>query len=58
MRAELDAEIKKLRERFRRRAIRDVLEDDQLQKLEEMTGKEYQVQDSNIRRFSFEGIGQ
>ena len=58
MQADLDAEIKKLREKFRRRAIRDVLEDEQLQKLEQMTGEEYDVQDSNIRRFSFEGIRQ
>lgn len=55
---ELEEEIRKLRQRFRKRAIRDVLEDDQLRKLEELTGDEYEAEDSNIRRFPFEVIGQ
>lgn len=50
MQEELRAEIAKLRERLRNRLIKELLDDDQLVKLEELSGEEYEVQRPNVRR--------
>ena len=52
MHKDLQKEIERLRERFRERLIKDLLEEDQLAKLEEISGEEYEVQQTNIRRWT------
>lgn len=51
MQKELQKEIQKLREKFRTDLINELLTDDQLTKLEELSGEEYDVKPVNIRRF-------
>ena len=50
MQKELQKEIAKLRERFRKQLIKDLLDKEQLSKLEEATGDEFDVRQPNIRR--------
>ena len=51
MSKQLQKEIEKLREQHRKQLIKDVLSDDQLSKLQEISGNQYEVQPINIRRF-------
>ena len=49
---ELAKEIERLRKRLRRELIREMLSKEQLVKLEELTGDEYDVKPFNPRRFA------
>ena len=48
---ELHREMERLRERYRRQLIKDMLSKEQLAKLEDLTGDEYDVKPFNPRRF-------
>lgn len=50
---ELQEEIAKLRERHRKQLIKKLLSDEQLTKLEKLSGDEYEVKAINRRRISF-----
>ena len=51
MQKELQEEIQKLREKFRQELIQDLLNKEQLSKLEELSGSEYKVKQPNVRRW-------
>lgn len=50
MQQDLEKEIKNLREKYRSDLIKDLLSKDQLGKLEELSGDDYEVKQPNIRR--------
>ncbi len=50
MQKELRDEIQKLRDRYRKELIKELLSDDQLSKLEDVSGNEYEVKQINPRR--------
>jgi|GEM_PF-4916841 len=51
MQKDLQKEIEKLRARFRQELIEDLLDKEQLSKLEKLSGTEYKVKQPNVRRF-------
>ena len=51
MQKELQKEIEKLRQKFRQELIKDLLDKDQISKLQELSGDEYEVKQPNVRRW-------